>query len=121
MNETRRGELWDELNDRARALFDTATEDLLDGVEWVKSERYDMYTMLADQLTDEAIELVTRHRDEEIRGALESEELVGMIARMLWTQDDKPTAAPSSSYYMAARYNLDSIVKHIGLAEQEDA
>lgn len=41
-----------------------------------------------------------------------------MFARMLWAQGDKPTAAPSSSYYMAARYNLDGIAKHIGLGDE---
>lgn len=63
------------------------------------------------------IALVTAARDAEIREALESEVLVAMFARMMWTQDDKPTATPSSSYYMAARYNLDTIVKHIGLGD----
>ena len=72
-----------------------------------------------EPIATEIIEAVTAARDAEIREALESEGLVAMFARMMWTQDDKPTATPSSSYYMAARYNLDTIVKHIGLGDSD--
>ena len=61
MNDEQRAALVEELNSRARTMFDTATEDLLDGAEWTKSDRYDFYTMLADQLTEEAVEMFEKH------------------------------------------------------------
>lgn len=94
-------------------------------VERIHGEILSVYTDGYDHEVSDIVEharrvitLVTKHRDAEIREALESEDVVSMFARMMWVQDDKPGVGPSSSYKMAARYNIDALKKAIGLAEE---
>ena len=86
----------------------------------VYSDGYDRAVSDLDFHSQRIIDFIRTGERLRIRASLESEELVGMFARMLWTQDDKPTAEPSSSYYMAARYNLDAIVNRIGLGDAKE-
>lgn len=104
MNETRRSELVERI--RGEILCEILS---------VYTDGYDHEVSDIVEHARRVIALVTKHRDAEIREALESEDVVSMFARMMWVQDDKPGVGPSSSYKMAARYNIDALKKAIGL------
>lgn len=99
----------DDLREQVSDVLRNAMNEAIDEAEYYR----------VDENADRIIALVRADERRRIREAIESEELVAMFARMLWAQGDKPTTEPSSSYYMAARYNLDAIAKKIGLTEDE--